>query len=97
MNFSVKAMRAGEGLTSLTFDAANEIDATRQAESQGYTVLAVSARSGFAFLSRGKMRFPLVLFSQELLSLLNAGLPLVEAVETLAEKENRPEVKRAIT
>ena len=96
MRFSVKGMRAGEGLTALSFDAANEIDATRQAELQGYTVLAVSAPSRLTQFSRGSARFPLVLFSQELLALLDAGLPLVEAVETLAEKEHRPEVKRAI-
>ena len=96
MRFNVKAMRAGEGLTALALDAANEIDAARQAEAQGYTVLAVSTRKGLARLSRGNARFPLVLFSHELLALLNAGLPLVEAVETLAEKEHRPEVKRVI-
>ena len=31
-----------------------------------------------------------MLFSQELLALLDAGLTLVEALETLAEKEQRP-------
>ncbi len=97
MRFSVKAMRAGEGLTALSFDAANPVDATRQAELQGYTVLAVAAHTSLALFSRSHARFPLVLFSQELLALLDAGLPLVEAVETLAEKEHRPEVKRAIT
>ena len=89
-------MRTGEGLIALALDATNEIDAARQAEAQGYTVLAVSSRKGLARLSRGNARFPLVLFSHELLALLNAGLPLVEAVETLAEKEHRPEVKRVI-
>lgn len=97
MRFTIKAMRAGEGITALALDATNEIDATRQAESQGYTVLAVGARRGFRGFRRAAGHFPLVLFSHELLALLDAGLPLVEAVETLAEKEHRPEVKRAIT
>lgn len=97
MRFHVKAMRAGEGVTALVFDAVNENDATQQAELQGYTVLAVGARSGLAWFGRKTGQFPLVLFSHELLALLDAGLPLVEAVETLAEKEHRPEVKRAIT
>ena len=97
MRFSIKAMRAGEGLIALAFDAANELDARRQAEAQGYTVLAIATRSAWAGFSRGSARFPLVLFSQELLALLDAGLPLVEAIETLAEKEHRPEIKRAIT
>jgi general secretion pathway protein F len=34
-----------------------------------------------------RYRFPLALFSQELLSLLGAGLSLLESLETLAEKE----------
>ena len=96
MRFSIKAMRAGEGLIALAFDAANELDARRQAEAQGYTVLAIATRSGVARFSRGSARFPLVLFSHELLALLDAGLPLVEAIETLAEKEHRPEVKHTI-
>lgn len=95
MRFNVKAMRAGEGITALSLDAANEFDATQQAQAQGYTVVAVRSRSGAASPTRSG-RFPLMLFSQELLALLEAGLPLVEAVETLAEKEHRPEVKRAI-
>jgi general secretion pathway protein F len=36
-------------------------------------------------------RFPLVLFSQQLLALMNAGLTVVHAVAALAEKESRPE------
>jgi len=34
-------------------------------------------------------RFPLVLFTQELLALLRSGISLVEALETLAEKDSR--------
>ena len=39
--------------------------------------------------SLGTARFPLVLFTQELLALLRSGISLVEALETLAEKESR--------
>lgn len=38
-------------------------------------------------ISMGTERFPLLVFSQQLLSLLEAGLQLVEAVDTLAENE----------
>jgi len=38
-------------------------------------------------MSHGAARFPLLIFCQQLLSLLEAGLQLVEAVDTLAEKE----------
>jgi general secretion pathway protein F len=96
MRFSLTALRAGEALTALSFDASNPQDARRQAEAQGYTVLSVAAHNHFTLFSGKQARFPLVLFSQELLALLDAGLPLVEAVDTLAEKEHRPEVKQAI-
>jgi general secretion pathway protein F len=43
-------------------------------------------RKGFA-LPKRKARFPATLFSMELLSLLEAGLNLVEALQTLSEKE----------
>lgn len=36
-------------------------------------------------------RFPLLLFSHELLALLDAGMPLLDAVETLAGKTQKPE------
>ena len=39
---------------------------------------------------------PPALFSQELVALLEAGLNLVEALETLAEKEERAEARKII-
>jgi general secretion pathway protein F len=50
-------------------------------------------------LPKRKARFPATLFSMELLSLLQAGLNLVEALQTLSEKESggeRTEVLSAI-
>ena len=49
-------------------------------------------RGNNAFIKRPKLfnsRFSLSLFSQELLALLDAGLPQVEALETILEKELR--------
>jgi general secretion pathway protein F len=42
------------------------------------------------------VRFPLVLFTQELIALLDAGLSLTESLETLAEKEHRTESRQVI-
>jgi general secretion pathway protein F len=57
-------------------------------------VLAVRQRAGLDLPWRAaQARFPLTLFSQELLVLLKAGLPLVEAIETLAEREKRSEFR----
>ncbi len=97
MRYEVKAMRKSEGLIALALDASDATDAAGQARAQGYTVIAVKEKQAWptARLFSGGS-FPLVLFSQELLSLLEAGLPLMEAVETLAEREHRPEVKKTL-
>ena len=100
MRFQVKAMRGNEGLTALAVDALDISDAAGQARAQGYTVIAVKAGRAWAGLAGlaagGRRRFPLVQFSQELLSLLQAGLPLLEAIETLAEREQRPWLKKTL-
>lgn len=91
MFFEVRVLNA-TGRHSLTVEAADESGARAQARSQGYQVLAVRPRSGhsFSWLGRGT-GFPLVLFTRELMVLLGSGLPLTEALETLAEKESRGE------
>lgn len=99
MRYEVKAMRGGEGLTALAIDASDAADAAGQAQAHGYTVVAVKARqawAGLASLPWRRHRFPLVQFSQELLSLLEAGLPLLEAIQTLAEREQRPGLRKTL-
>jgi len=86
MRFDVKAVISGQGTVHLELEANSEAEARRQVMEQGGMVLSVRRRfSGFTFKSR--THFPLVHFSQELLSLQTAGLSLVESIETLLEKE----------
>jgi len=86
MRFEVKAVISGQGTVYLELEASSEEEARRQVMDQGGMVLSVRRRfSGFTFKSR--THFPLVHFSQELLSLQTAGLSLVESIETLLEKE----------
>jgi general secretion pathway protein F len=89
MRYEVKAVKAGGVVVSLGLDARDDRDANRQAQSQGYTVLAVRRAGRAALPSLRAARFPLVLFTQELLALLRSGISLVEALETLAEKDSR--------
>jgi len=97
VQFEIKAVGLDKGITAFSLDAADESDAVRQAKMQGYSVLAVkSLQSWGVWPGRWRARFPLALFSQELLALLEAGLSLVEAVETLAEKEHRPESRKIL-
>lgn len=90
MQFIVKAARQGEGMVYVDIDAPTKDDAMRQASERGLMVLSV--RSNEAFIKLPKLftsRFSLSLFSQELLALMDAGLPQVEALETILEKELR--------
>jgi len=94
MRFELKAVSQEGRVESLDLQGLDQASAVQQAEGRGYTVLAVRARAGFVAPWRNAhARFPLVLFSQELLVLLKAGLPLVEAIETLAERESRSEFR----
>lgn len=92
MRFELKAVGPNGSVEALDFQAPDEATAIQQLEGRGYTVLSVRAKRGLAARwTGGRERFPVTLFSQELRVLINAGLPLVEAIETLSQKERRDE------
>ncbi|PTN12157.1 type II secretion system F family protein [Nitrosomonas aestuarii] len=86
MHYEVKAVMSGQGTVHLKLEANSEEEARRQVMDQGGMVLSVK-RSFTGLSFKSKAHFPLIHFSQELLSLLTAGLSLVECLETLVEKE----------
>jgi general secretion pathway protein F len=94
MLFEVSALGA-DARVRLKVDAADARDAAEQARLQGLTVLDVRPAGRGAGLA-GRGRFPLGLFSRELHALLGSGLSLVEALQTLAEKESRPETRKVL-
>ena len=91
MRFHLRAITPEGRIASLDTQALDEQAARQQAESRGYTVLEVKSQRGLSLI--GQARFPVQLFSQELLVLLEAGLPLVEAIDTLAQTERRAEFR----
>ncbi len=97
MLFELKAIREGEGVLALSVEAADEADAIQQAKSQGLAILAIRKKqSVLNWKFKRRTRFPLILFSQELLALLDAGLSLVESIEALAEKEQHPTTQKTL-
>jgi len=95
MRLELKAVNDQGRVEILDFRGFDRATAVEQAESRGYTVLAVRTRAGLAW--RGaRHRFPVALFSQELLVLLKAGLPLVESLATLGERERRADFRGMI-
>ena len=98
MQYELKVLRGNEGITSLLLEAANAQEAEAQARARGYSVISSKSTQQWSPLSSlgRKNKFPLVMFSQELVTLLQAGLSLIEVLETLAEKEDQPYVKKTL-
>jgi general secretion pathway protein F len=99
MQFNVLAVDSRQQVVALNLEAASEALAADQLRLQGLTLVSME-QSGLRLPAlKRKKKFPATLFSIELLSLLEAGLNLVEALQTLAEKEGsgeRQEVLSAI-
>lgn len=86
MQFDVRALSADAVVARIQVDALDEADARRQVEARGLFVAAIERGAG----APAGGAISLVLFSQELLALLSAGLGVVEALEALQEKETNP-------
>lgn len=84
-------VQSGSAIQTIEFTGVTPAEAIHRAVRRGLTVLAVeSAAAGGgakALPGRPSAAFPLSLFSQELLALLEAGLNLTEALGTLLAKE----------
>ena len=99
MRFELK-VALGDAVSLLALEASNAAQARSVAELQGFSVLNVKA-AGLSFgnlfsTKSAKTKFNTMLFSQELLALLESGLSLVEAIEALAEKEQQAESKAVL-
>lgn len=83
MKFEVRCLRGG-AVETLSIDAGSAVDARRLATEQQIEVLTVRSIDE---PWRRRQRFDLSLFSEELAELLDAGLSVVEAVDTLAQQQ----------
>jgi general secretion pathway protein F len=93
MRYQIRALTPDHAVVPITVDAFDEADARCQIEARGLFVAAISSVRG-SILDRITPKrarssgLSLLLFSQELLALLTAGLSIVEALEALLEKES---------
>lgn len=93
MRYAVRAFGSA-GIVTLSVEAADTDAARQQLAEQDLRAISVTA-AGTAWPAR-KSTFPLALFSQELLALLEAGLTLAEAIEALCDKEARVETRQVL-
>jgi len=95
MDFQIKAVR-GREIVLLNISAAHSDEANALAKARGYSPIGSKTTKSSSLINRESKKFPLALFSQELLALLEAGINLVEAIEALAEKEQRGGIKHTL-
>src|ERR1700721_2912580 len=96
MEFRVKALDREPAVLAQLVDAIDESDARRPLGLLGLRVISMTPVRQMRLFARSA-KVPLVIFSQELVALLDAGLALVESIEALTEKEVNPTVRRPLT
>lgn len=87
MRYLVTAVRGSNDLLIMEVDAPDEASVQTHADLRGYTILAVKPQQFSLPSFKKRNKFPVLLFSRELLALLAAGLSLTETIDTLVEKE----------
>jgi general secretion pathway protein F len=97
MRYEAKVFGADQRISHLSLDASDEHHARRLACDQGYAVVSIRRTNALtsALRARGEA-FSVVLFSIELTSLLEAGLNVVEALQTLLEQADSGAHKRVL-
>jgi general secretion pathway protein F len=101
MRFEVRALSADNLIETHSVEASDAGEAGRLLEQKRLQPLSIKAARGSAsqsaaFPGRSNKSFSLLLFSAELLALLEAGLSLVEAFEALLEKESSPTARSVL-
>src|SRR5688500_6587621 len=99
MQYQVHALDSRQQVVALSLEAASESIARDMAAQRGLSVFSVATSRGGVALPRFNRKGACkpVLFSIELMSLLEAGLNLVEAMQTLAEKEQAGERQQVLS
>lgn len=94
MQFEIHALDRQQQVVALALEAQSEAAAREAAERRGLAVFSVKhleARKLLRVLAKRRAPFPTLLFSVELMALLDAGLNLVEALTALSEKHSNLE------
>lgn len=98
MRFLVTGVDGSGAIETLEFEATSAGEASAQAAAKGWSTVSVRAAGNrLSWKPDRALRFSLLMFSQELLALLDSGISLVESLETLIEKESRPATRELIS
>lgn len=89
MRYRVRAVNADSAVVETELEAGGEVELRALITARGLSLLSWRELG----VARGRTRFPLTLFNQELLALLRAGIALSEALDALVQKEGRRSVR----
>ncbi len=95
MEFRIKALDASASVVSCIIDAVDEADARRQLVLRELKIISLEPVRRLRRLFQAP-QLQIAVFSQQLVSLLEAGLSLVEALEALAQKESNVGTKHTL-
>src|SRR6516162_2599677 len=95
MEFRAKVLDVSSGVTSCVIDAVSEADARRQMALRNLRVISLEPARRLGRLLQAP-QLQLAVFSQQLVSLLDAWLSLVEALQALAQKESNSSTQRIL-
>jgi general secretion pathway protein F len=95
VEYRVKALDGSSSVVSYVVDAADEADARRQLALRELRIISLEPVRRLRRLFQAP-QLQVAVFSQQLVSLLDAGLSLVEALEALAQKESSTGTKRIL-
>src|SRR5437879_8923580 len=95
VEFRIKALDSTRSVISCMLDAVDEADARRQLALKDLKIISLEPIRRLRMLMR-PAQLQLAVFSQQLVSLLDAGLSLVESLEALAERESSDGTKRTL-
>ena len=97
MQFQLRVLQDGQPPYRFEIDAESVLEARKLAESQGLTVLNVQPQSTFSIKNIQQTKpFPLILFCQEFRVLFEAGLSVIDVIETLIAKETHANNKHIL-
>jgi general secretion pathway protein F len=99
MQFQLRVLRAESAPSQIVLEASSQQDARIKAEQQGLTVLQVrpkQAMLGLQSLQNKGKPFPLILFCQEFRVLFEAGLSVMDVLQTLIDKETNAQIKQVM-
>jgi general secretion pathway protein F len=91
--YSVQSIDAHGNVVSSQCDALSVEEVSERLSKQGLKPLRIETKSSFKFKSN---KFALQLFLYELRALLQAGLSLIESLETLVERQHSPQDREVL-